>query len=96
MQDRICQTDEPLLQRTAGPYIRVMSDALCQRRSPDDVRYASDSDGIVAPPRSAALGHMQSSWSRSLTPQPRSLRVAPWLGQRDQLSMSAAVPVPPC
>jgi hypothetical protein len=26
MQDRICQIDENLLQRTAGPYIRVKSD----------------------------------------------------------------------
>jgi len=31
-----------------------MSDALSRRRSSDDVRYASDSDGIAAPPQSAA------------------------------------------
>jgi hypothetical protein len=34
----------------------VMSDTLGQFRSSDDVRYASDSDGIAAPPRSAASG----------------------------------------
>jgi hypothetical protein len=31
MQDRICQIDESLLQRTAGPYIGVKSIAFCNR-----------------------------------------------------------------
>jgi hypothetical protein len=29
MQDRICQIDENLLHRTAGPYIGVILDRLC-------------------------------------------------------------------
>jgi len=40
MQDRSCQLDENLLRRTAGPYIRVMSVALCDRWLPIDFRYA--------------------------------------------------------
>jgi len=40
MQGRISQIDETLLQRTAGPYTRVMSDAIGRRHSSDDVRYA--------------------------------------------------------
>jgi hypothetical protein len=32
MQDRICQIDENLLQRTAGPYIRVMNRPLSHVR----------------------------------------------------------------
>jgi hypothetical protein len=35
----------------------VMSDALGRHRALDNVRYASDSDRIAAPPRSAASGH---------------------------------------
>jgi len=39
----------------------VMSDALGESRSSADVRYASDTGRIAAPPRSAALGHVQTS-----------------------------------
>jgi hypothetical protein len=40
-----------------GGQLSVMSDALGRRRSSDNVRCAAGSDGIGAPPRSAALGH---------------------------------------
>jgi hypothetical protein len=38
-----------------------MSDALGRHHSSDDVRYASDSDRIAAPPRSVALGAARES-----------------------------------
>jgi len=37
MQDRICQIDENLLHRAAGPYIGVIFDRLCGCRLPFDV-----------------------------------------------------------
>jgi hypothetical protein len=38
-----------------------MSDALGRRCSLGNVRYASDSDGTAAPPRSAVMGHLRPS-----------------------------------
>jgi hypothetical protein len=56
MQDRICQIDENLLQRTAGPYIRVMSARFNTTRASDFFRCASDSGHAVAQVRSVAKG----------------------------------------
>jgi len=49
------------MKSSSNPPLRlcVMSDALGRRHSSDDVRYASDSDRIAAPRRSAALGHVR-------------------------------------
>jgi hypothetical protein len=49
-----CEIARLQLTRRSLPW--VLSDTLGRCRSSDDVRYASNSDGIAAPPRSAALG----------------------------------------
>jgi hypothetical protein len=44
MQDRICQVDETLLQRTAGPYIGSFSEVGLRNR---EVRFSPFSDQIA-------------------------------------------------
>ena len=53
MQDRICRIDENLLQRTAGPYIRVMSDKTQSEHNESAVPREAD---IGARGRHVALG----------------------------------------
>ena len=48
MQGHVCQIDENLLQRTAGPYIGVIRVGRSRRRASLHVRYASDCDQIDA------------------------------------------------
>jgi hypothetical protein len=50
----IRQLDEVLLQRTAGPYMWVKRYRLTRPRSAGDVRFYSDSVGILAAQRNAA------------------------------------------
>jgi len=61
MQDRICQIDQTLLRRTAGPYIRVM----CVRfhRGPASNLFRSDPKRrhSVVHVHSAALCHEETS-----------------------------------
>jgi hypothetical protein len=54
----IPQLEEVLLQRTAGPYIRVTSGGGNRRGRSTDVRFASNNDRIDASQRTVALCHV--------------------------------------